>query len=112
LYYQNLDNNAGVFFRLLDEAEDQEMRETLLAYFLLWKRAPAGGWLESELDQTVESFLRETIKVDVDFESRDAIAKLCRYGLAECGPDERLRAAQPQLALSRLDAAWDGFFSH
>ena len=27
LYYQNLDNNGGVMFRLLDEAEEQETRE-------------------------------------------------------------------------------------
>ncbi|MGL4555457.1 MAG: DUF3754 domain-containing protein, partial [Gemmataceae bacterium] len=40
LYYQNLDNNAGVLTRLLDEAEEQECRETLLAYFYLWKHAP------------------------------------------------------------------------
>ena len=30
LYYQNLDNNAGVFFRLLDEAEEQENCESML----------------------------------------------------------------------------------
>ncbi len=32
LYYQNLDNNAGVISRLLDEAEEQENREAVLAY--------------------------------------------------------------------------------
>ena len=51
LYYQNLDNNAGVMFRLLDEAEEQESREAILAYYLLWKRAPAEGWTENELDR-------------------------------------------------------------
>jgi hypothetical protein len=111
LYYQNLDNNAGVFFRLLDEAEDQEMRESLLAYYLLWKRAPAEGWTESELDRAVESFLYEAIKVDVDFESHDAVEKLCRYGLAQCGADQRLQAVAPRTALSKLDAGWDRFFS-
>src|SRR6185436_10749928 len=37
LYYQNLDNNAGVLSRLLDEAEEQENREAILAYFFLWQ---------------------------------------------------------------------------
>jgi hypothetical protein len=96
---------------LLDEAEDQEMRESLLAYYMLWKRAPADGWTEGELDRAVEAFVRESIKVDVDFESRDAVEKLCRYGLAECGPDQRWQAVPPRLALSKLDAAWDRFFS-
>jgi len=111
LYYQNLDNNAGVFFRLLDEAEDQELRELLLAHYLLWKRAPADGWLESELDRAVEAFVQETINVDIDFESHDAVEKLRRYGLAECSSDQRLQAVAPRLALSKLDAAWDQFFS-
>ena len=39
LYYQNLDNNGGVMFRLLDEAEEEETREVLLAYFYLWRNA-------------------------------------------------------------------------
>src|SRR5262249_39056932 len=39
LYYQNLDNNAGVLFRLLDEAEEQECREAILAYYYLWRYA-------------------------------------------------------------------------
>ncbi len=39
LYYQNLDNNAGVLMRLLDEAEEQENREALLAWFFLWRSA-------------------------------------------------------------------------
>ena len=43
LYYQNLDNNGGVMFRLLDEAEEQEIRETLLAYFYLWRYAGERG---------------------------------------------------------------------
>ena len=33
LYYQNLDNNAGVITQLVDEAEEQECRETILAYY-------------------------------------------------------------------------------
>ena len=33
LYYQNLDNNAGVLLRLLEEGEQQEACEAILAYF-------------------------------------------------------------------------------
>lgn len=43
LYYQNLDNNAGVLFRLLHEAEEQELREAILAYALLRRRAGDEG---------------------------------------------------------------------
>ncbi|HTU92740.1 MAG TPA: DUF3754 domain-containing protein, partial [Gemmataceae bacterium] len=44
LYYKSLDNNTGVLMRLLDDAEEQECRETFLAYFCLWKHAPPEGW--------------------------------------------------------------------
>ena len=54
LYYQNLDNNSGVMFRLLDEAEEQETREILLAYFYLWRYAGDEGWTVSQLNDAVE----------------------------------------------------------
>src|SRR5262249_27345269 len=44
LYFLNLDSNAGVFNRLLDEAEEQECREAMLAYYFLWRKAGEDGW--------------------------------------------------------------------
>jgi hypothetical protein len=83
LYYQNLDNNAGVFFRLLDEAEEQENCETMLAYFFL--RPFAAGATVEELDLAVEACLNALSNTRVDFEVEDALAKLLRLGLAtEC----------------------------
>ena len=35
LYFKNLDNNAGVIFRLINDAEEEESKEALLAYFFL-----------------------------------------------------------------------------
>ena len=57
LYYQNLDNNGGVMFRLLDEAEEEETREVLLGYFYLWRYAGEEGWTAEELDDFVEAAL-------------------------------------------------------
>jgi len=111
LYYQNLDNNAGVFHRLLDEAESQECREVLIAYFLLWKQAPESGWTETELDRASESFIRSLIEVEVDFECHDALAKLLRLGLAERRDPEHYVAVSPNRSLERLDAAWDRAFT-
>jgi hypothetical protein len=36
LYFKNLDNNTGVFHRLIDAAEE-EGKEVILAYFFLIK---------------------------------------------------------------------------
>src|SRR5258708_31012385 len=78
LYYQNLDNNCGVLTRLLDEAEEQECRETLLGYYFLWKYAPAQGWTSGQLDDYVELFLEGAVKLKGDFEIGDALDKLER----------------------------------
>lgn len=79
LYYQNLDNNVGVLLRLAAEAESQELREAVLAYFVLWmnrhRRCDA-----QFVNVEAERKLKEC-GVDVDFETRDALDKLQRLGL-------------------------------
>jgi hypothetical protein len=112
LYYQNLDNNAGVLFRLLDEAEEQEFREAVLAYALLRRRAGSEGWTPEQLDQGAEQYLGELLHVPVDFEVHDALEKLTRLGVAEEAADGRWRAVPLSTALARLDRAWDDCFHH
>lgn len=110
LYFQNLDNNAGVLCRLLDEAEEQENREALLAYYFLWQHAPIQGWSSDELDQQIENWLREVTGAEIDFEVGDALKKLIRLEIIQTLPNGRLRAIPISQALSRLDHAWDHFF--
>ena len=64
LYYQNLDNNAGVIFRILDEAELQEFAETLLAYAILWRCDRPEGLTPDELDRRAETLLLRTVQDD------------------------------------------------
>jgi hypothetical protein len=108
-YYQQLDNNAGVIYRILDEAEEQETRETLIAYFLLWKRAPGSGWTEEELTIAAESYLLEKLGVPVDFECHDALDKAVRLGISEPTPDGRYRALPLESAILKLDHGDGGF---
>lgn len=110
LYYQNLDNNAGVFFRILNEAEEQEFREAIVAYFLLWQEADSQGWCKSKLDKRAEALIKEMIDVDVDFEDEDALGKLERLGLAQCDKDGHWTAIGVDEALSKLDKAWDNYY--
>lgn len=109
LYYQNLDNNAGVLFRLLDEAEEQECREAILAYFFLWHTAQE-GWSSERLDAEIEAFLARETGAAIDFEVGDALEKLKRLGLVE--GDDLLLAVPIELALERLDRSWDNLFSY
>jgi hypothetical protein len=108
LYYQNLDNNAGVMYRLLDEAEEQETRETLLAYFYLWRYAGDRGWTAAELDAYIELDLERRADVAVDFEIGDALRKLERAGIVEAAGD-RFRAFPIEAAQDRLDTLWERY---
>lgn len=89
LYYQNLDNNEGVLYRLGAEAEAQELRETLLAYFVLWnaQESCSPGRLAAKAEQ-----LMSRVGVAVDFEVGDAVAKLERLGLCKSDANGVCRA--------------------
>lgn len=108
LYFQNLDNNAGVVYRLLDEAEEQETRETLLAYFFLWRYAGDGGWTAAELDDAIELDLERRLGLQIDFEVDDALRKLERAGIVEVTGD-RYRAVPIDAAQEKLDALWERY---
>lgn len=112
LYFQNLDNNAGVLFRLLYEAEEQEFCEAALAYFLLWQQAGDQPWSLEQLDREAEAMLAGYDCGQVDFEASDALAKLQRWGLIHPAEDGRFQASPIEAALARLDRAWDGYFRH
>ncbi|MEX0675476.1 MAG: TMEM143 family protein [Pirellulales bacterium] len=105
LYYQNIDNNAGVIHRLLDEAEEQENREVMLAYFFLWREAPADGWTPDELDRRIEQFLHERARAGIDFEIADALDKLRRFQIVETH-GERLKALPIEQAIAALAKCW------
>lgn len=84
LYFKNLDNNEGVFLRLVDQAEEEESKELLLAYAFLRRSTLAGHgpMTEAALDEAIESWLEEHAKVHVDFEVDDALEKLLGLELA------------------------------
>ncbi|PLW70897.1 TMEM143 family protein [Pseudohalioglobus lutimaris] len=80
LYFKLLDNNAGVLFRVLDEAEESECKEALLAYsFLLKFSRPCSA---RELDEQIERWFVQHWQCSFDFDISDALAKLDRLGLA------------------------------
>lgn len=80
LYFKLLDNNAGVLYRVLDEAEESECKESYLAYYFLLS---AEGPISAEgLDQTIENWLADTWQCRIDFEIADALAKLDALGMA------------------------------
>ena len=80
LYFKLLDNNAGVIFRILDEAEESECKESFLAWHFLL--AGGGRMTAARLDQVIEAWFAERWQCPLDFEIDDALAKLEVLGLA------------------------------
>jgi len=109
LYFQNLDTNAGVLLRVIDEAGEQMCREAIVSYYLLWRRAGEQGWTSHELEDAVEDCLDQQCGLKVDFEIGDAITTLERFHLLE-KTGERYRARPIAQALEVLEETWRGFF--
>lgn len=111
LYYLTLANNASVINRLVDSGEEEELKEALLAYFILWSgRHSPEPWDQTRLDDEVEAFLHNRAGLEVDFEIGDALNKLFRLGLVQRNGQGRLLPATIDQALTILDQQWDNYF--
>jgi hypothetical protein len=109
LYFKNLDNNAGVFYHLIDAAEEEEFKEAVLAYYFLLTAKEA--LTKKELDDRIENWLAERWDSHIDFEIGDAVNKLQRLELIEADADH-LRCVPLSAAKQQLDAIWDNFFKY
>jgi hypothetical protein len=110
LYYQNIDNNAGVIHRMIDEAEEQENREALLAYYFLGRRGDE-DYTTPALDLEVERFLEPLAGRGVDFEIGDALEKLERLGLVNRTANDKWQAVPIDQALERISLHWSGLLA-
>ncbi|HEY2787121.1 MAG TPA: DUF3754 domain-containing protein [Fimbriiglobus sp.] len=100
LYYQNLDNNAGVLFRIADKAEEQEGRELFVGYGTLWKAGPM-GLTADELDRAADAHLARQLVRPVDFDTPEILANLLEAKIVEKQGD-RYVAVPIDLAIKRL----------
>ncbi|MCG6889879.1 MAG: DUF3754 domain-containing protein [Gammaproteobacteria bacterium] len=107
LYFKNLDNNAGVFLRLINDAEAEESKEALLAYYFLL--ISPGALTRAELDRQIESWFEARWDCSIDFEVGDALQKLRRLGLVVESAGE-LTAVDLVSAIGLLDKRWDNYF--
>jgi len=80
LYFQNLDNNLGALLRLVDEAEQQESCEAILAYYVL-SRSGAGHLSAQQIDEQAEEILLSITGMGIDYDVEDALRDLVGMGL-------------------------------
>jgi hypothetical protein len=105
VYYRNVNNNAGIFSYLIGEAEDQDWKEVLLAYYgLLIEAEPV---TRDVLDARIEELLARMIGVSADFDVDHALSRLRQFDLV-IETDGGLTAVPLVDAPGRLDREWKG----
>jgi hypothetical protein len=109
LYFKNLDNNAGVFLRLIDAAEEEEFKEAVLAYYFLLTEER--DLTKTQLDAAVESWFESKHNSRINFEITDALDKLERLGLVSHDGDI-IRCKSLNDAKRQLDSIWDNYFTY
>jgi len=109
LYFRNLDNDAGVFNHLLDAAEEEEVKEAVLAYHFL--RSAEGALTADELDERIEAWFVRRWGAEFDFEVADGVRKLRRLRLVD-DTERGLEAVPLVEATRRLDETWDNLFTY
>lgn len=108
LYFKNLDNNAGVFHHLVDSAEAEECKEAILAYYFLL--ASGEALTSNQLDSKIEHWFAKRFDFEIDFEIKDALQKLLRFGIVTTN-NNKYQARPLQGEQTKMDEAWDAIFS-
>lgn len=108
LYFKNLDNNEGVFHRLVDSAEQEECKEAILAYYFLLREGKA--MTADALDKSIEAWFKQNHQCNLNFEVKDALEKLTRLELAALNKGE-YTALELNAAKKSLDLRWDNYFN-
>lgn len=109
LYFKNLGNNSGAFYSLLNSSEEEVLKETILAYTFLYKsNKPLTA---EELDSQIESWFETNLKTDLDFNVKNALAKLKNIGLG-IEINEKWQVLPLDQALIKIDELWDGVFEY
>jgi hypothetical protein len=109
LYFKNLGNNGGVFHTLIDASEEEEIKESILAYsFLYQNNRPTKA---DDLDEQIENWFENQFNCRLDFDVQDALAKLQHIGLAQ-EKNSYWTVLPIEQALKRVDEIWDGIFDY
>lgn len=107
IYYRNVNNNSGIFNYIIGEAEEQDWKEALLAYYgLLTAAAPL---TREALGASIQEVLARVFGIASEFELDDALARLKGLDLL-VETNGGLSVVPLAEALARLDKEWNDFF--
>jgi hypothetical protein len=109
LYTHSLDINVGVIATLLDQALDEDVKEAILAYFVLLQAGDE--YLSSfEVKLRVEEFMQTHYRVTFNFEVSDALTKLRKDGLV-IQKNSNYQAVKTDVASNHLEKHWLDLYS-
>ncbi len=101
LYGKTLGDGPGVLFTVLEAAEQEDVKESLLAYRGLVEEPLTAD----ALDDRVEGWLRPLCPLPIDFDVADGLRTLESLGLARRQSDA-WRASEPAEAVDTLRDRW------
>lgn len=78
VYEKQLDSGRATLLHLCSEMEDQEFKESLVAYYVLWT---AGSLTLPELEERCGALMDNDFRENVKFDAEDAVRKLERMGI-------------------------------
>jgi hypothetical protein len=106
LYFHAVADNRGVMTLLADRAAEEDVKEEMLLYSALAK-APVNVRELNAVDEAIETYIKDTFDLDVDFDISDALGRLKQDGVVTELPDGTLRALPAHAAASQIDKLWD-----
>lgn len=111
LYHQKLGTNAGVLYRLLEEAHQQRHCEVMVAYYAMLTVADAdvdtGTLSRRRLKRRVERIIREVLSLEIDFDVEETLQLMTELDICQQLPESRYRWESAQQANENLHAWWD-----
>lgn len=106
LYFHNISNNQGVLTLLVDEGEEEDIKEDALLYAFLVRQGTSPDLIAAKAD--IEAFLLHNFGVEVDFDHEEALGRLADRRLAGIGADGRLWVLSAPHAGEQLRELWKG----
>jgi hypothetical protein len=105
LYFQNLANNQGALALMVDEAEEEDVKEEALLYVHLLLTPLHASQLEI-LRSRINDFVKSRFGVGINFDIHDALRRLIALGLVTQSQMGDLRALPPIDAAPYLHDRW------
>jgi hypothetical protein len=105
LYFQNLANNQGTLALMIDEAEEEDVKEDVLLYVHLLLTPVNISQIEA-LRTRINEFLHEQFGIRIDFDVHDALARLTSLGVVTHSTTGDLRVLPLEDARRHLHDCW------